>query len=50
MFLLSDCGAHFRGDEISQVCASGGMLPVSLDDPHLADELVRHQTVTGVSL
>jgi len=38
-----DCGAEFRGDEIGQVCASGGMLPVSLEDPHLADELVRQQ-------
>jgi hypothetical protein len=47
-FHVADCGAAFRGDEIDQVCASGGMIPVSLDDPHLADELVKPPVGGGI--
>ena len=37
---LIGCGTQYRGDQVAGVCASGGMKPVSLDDPALASELV----------
>ena len=40
-FFKLGCGTEFRGDQIGEVCASGGMIPASLDDPHLAEELVK---------
>ncbi len=34
------CPTEFRGDQVSGICASGGMRPVSLNDPSLAQEFM----------
>ena len=34
------CPTEFRGDQVPGVCASGGMRPVSLNDPSLAQEFM----------
>ena len=34
------CGTQYRGDEVPGACASGGMRPVTLSDPALAQEFM----------
>ena len=34
------CGTQYRADQITGACASGGMRPVSLNDPALAQEFM----------
>ena len=34
------CGTQYRGDQVPGVCSSGGMRPVSLNDPGLAQEFM----------
>ncbi len=39
-FFATGCPTEYRGDQVAGVCASGGMKPLSLDDPALATEFV----------